>query len=236
MNGRRSIHLYKLQEDTQMAKASLLVGTDASPEAESRAVQRILSIYNRLKADEGLNQTLLAQKMGLKQQSAISQYFLGKVPLNMTAVVNFAQAMNVSPSDIYPELMEPVRTSFYPKVSIAVRYAIRGNPTIDAIQSVEVQGDLEPYAVQINVDEYLPYIAKDSFIVCSNRVKPQSGAEVFVELNDGNRFVGRFFYSEKGITQVLKLQDNCIYDLQSEDVIVCDMVIGTHRQNNWELK
>ena len=183
-----------------MAKASLLVGTDASPEAESRAVQRILSIYNRLKADEGLNQTLLAQKMGLKQQSAISQYFLGKVPLNMTAVVNFAQAMNVSPSDIYPELMEPVRTSFYPKVSIAVRYAIKGNPTIDAIQSVEVQGDLEPYAVQINVDEYLPYIAKDSFIVCSNRVKPQSGAEVFVELNDGNRFVGRFFYSEKGIT------------------------------------
>jgi transcriptional regulator with XRE-family HTH domain len=219
-----------------MAKASLLVGTDASPEAESRAVQRILSIYNRLKADEGLNQTLLAQKMGLKQQSAISQYFLGKVPLNMTAVVNFAQAMNVSPSDIYPELMEPVRTSFYPKVSIAVRYAIKGNPTIDAIQSVEVQGDLEPYAVQINVDDYLPYIAKDSFIVCSNRVKPQSGAEVFVELNDGNRFVGRFFYSEKGITQVLKLQDNCIYDLQSEDVIVCDMVIGTHRQNNWELK
>jgi transcriptional regulator with XRE-family HTH domain len=219
-----------------MAKASLLVGTDASPEAESRAIQRILSIYNRLKADEGLNQTLLAQKMGLKQQSAISQYFLGKVPLNMTAVVNFAQAMNVSPSDIYPELMEPVRTSFYPKVSIAVRYAIRGNPTIDAIQSVEVQGDLEPYAVQINVDDYLPYIAKDSFIVCSNRVKPQSGAEVFVELNDGNRFVGRFFYSEKGITQVLKLQDNCIYDLQSEDVIVCDMVIGTHRQNNWELK
>ena len=219
-----------------MAKASLLVGTDASPEAESRAVQRILSIYNRLKADEGLNQTLLAQKMGLKQQSAISQYFLGKVPLNMTAVVNFAQAMNVSPSDIYPELMEPVRTSFYPKVSIAVRYAIRGNPTIDAIQSVEVQGDLEPYAVQINVDDYLPYIAKDSFIVCSNRVKPQSGAEVFVELNDGDRFVGRFFYSEKGITQVLKLQDNCIYDLQSEDVIVCDMVIGTHRQNNWELK
>lgn len=219
-----------------MAKASLLVGTDASPEAESRAVQRILSIYKRLKADEGLNQTLLAQKMGLKQQSAISQYFLGKVPLNMTAVVNFAQAMNVSPSDIYPELMEPVRTSFYPKVSIAVRYAIRGNPTIDAIQSVEVQGDLEPYAVQINVDDYLPYIAKDSFLVCSNRVKPQSGAEVFVELNDGNRFVGRFFYSEKGITQVLKLQDNCIYDLQSEDVIVCDMVIGTHRRNNWELK
>ena len=219
-----------------MAKASSLVGANLDPQSESRAVQRILNVYNRLKAEEGLNQTVLAQRMGLKQQSAISQYFLGKVPLNMTAVVNFAQALKVSPSELYPELMEPVRTSFYPKTSIAVRYAIRGNPTIDAIQSVEVQGDLEPYAVQINVDEYLPYIAKDSFIVCSNRVKTQSGAEVFVELNDGNRFVGRFFYSEKGITQVLKLQDNCIYDLQSEDVIVCDMVIGTHRQNNWELK
>lgn len=219
-----------------MAKASSLVGANLDPQSESRAVQRILSIYNRLKKEEGLNQTILAQRMGLKQQSAISQYFLGKVPLNMTAVVNFAQALNVSPSDIYPELMEPVRTSFFPKVSIKVRYAIKGDPRIESIQSVEVQGDLEPYAVQIDVDDYLPYIAKDSFVVCSNRVKPQSGAEVFIELSDGSRFVARFIEDNNGLTQVLKLQDNRIYDLKSNEVTICDMVIGTHRATSWELK
>jgi hypothetical protein len=219
-----------------MARASLLVGAAVSPESEARAVQRIIQIYNRQKSEDGLNQTILAKRMGLKQQSAISQYFLEKVPLNMTAVVNFAQAMSVSPLDIYPELMEPVRTSFYPQIEIQVRYAIRGKPTIQAIQSVEIQGDLEPYAVQIDVDHYLPYIAKDSFIVCSNRVKPQAGAEVFVELNDGIRFVGRFFNDNAGITQILKLQDNCTYDLQSDEVKTCDMVIGTHRATNWELK
>ena len=219
-----------------MAKASYLAGANLTPESEARAVQRILAVYNRQKSEEGLSQTILAKRMGYKQQSAVSQYLLEKVSLNMTVVVNFAQAMNVSPSDLYPELMEPVRTSFFPKVSINVRYAIQGIPTILAIQSVEVQGDLEPYAVQIDVDDYLPYIAKDSFIVCSNRVKPQSGAEVFVELNDGVRFVGRFFYDNEGITQVLKLQDNRIYDFPSTDIVVCDMVIGTHRANNWELK
>ena len=219
-----------------MAKASNLAGANVTPESEARAIKRIITVYNRLKSEEGLNQTILAARMGLKQQSAISQYFLEKVPLNMTAVVNFAQALNVSPSDLYPELMEPVRISFFPKVSINVRYAIKGLPTILAIQSVEVQADLEPYAVQIDVDDYLPYIAKDSFIVCSNRVKPQSGAEVFVELNDGVRFVGRFFQDNDGVTQILKLQDNRIYDFSNKDIVLCDMVIGTHRANNWELK
>jgi transcriptional regulator with XRE-family HTH domain len=219
-----------------MAKASSLAGANMSPEAESRAVKRIITVYNRLKSQDGLNQTILAKRMGLKQQSAISQYFLEKVPLNMTAVVNFAQAMNVSPSDLYPELMEPVRTSFFPKVSIEVRYAINGVPTISTIQSLEIQADLDPYAVQIDVDDYLPYIAKDSFVVCSPRVKPQAGAEVFVELNDGVRFVGRFFGEDDGITQVMKLQDNRIYDIRNEDLVLCDMVIGTHRATNWELR
>jgi len=219
-----------------MARASNLAGAQTSPETEASAVQRLIAIYNRQKSETGLNQTTLAKRMGLKQQSAVSQYFLEKVPLNLTAVVNFAQALDVSPSDIYPELMEPVRASFFPKVEISVRYAIQGKPSILTIQSVEVQGDLAPYAVQVDVDDYLPYISKDSFIVCSNRVKPQEGAEVFIELHDGNRFIARYFYDKDGVTQVLKLQDNRIYDFQSQAIAVCDMVIGTHRATNWELR
>ena len=221
-----------------MAKASSLVGTNVSPEAESRAMQRIITVYNRLKAEKGLNQTILAKRMGLKQQSAISQYFREKVPLNMTAVVNFAQALNVSPSDIYPELMEPVRTSFFPKVSIAVRYAIKGVPTISTIEALEIQADLDPYAVQINVDDYLPYISRDSFIICSHRVKPQPGAEVYVQLNDGIRFVARFIEdnANEKTTQILQMQDNKPRIIKNEDLAFCDMVIGTHRATNWELR
>ena len=219
-----------------MAKVSLIKGTKISKLTEQAAVNRLNAIFNEQKENTGLNQTKLANKMGLGQQSAVSQYFLGKVPLNLTAVINFAQALNVSPRDIYPELIEPVHAAFFPRTEINVRCAIAGVPTITSIQSVDVQADLEPYAVQIDVDDYLPYIAVDSFVICSPRVKPQAGAEVFMELQDGSKFICRFLRDEEGVTQIIKLKDNISYDINNDNVKTCDQVIGTHRANNWELR
>ena len=212
-----------------MAKVSQLQGVNLSPATEEKAVKRLTAIYERLKSEEQLNQTILAHRMGLKQQSAISQYFLGKVPLNMIAVVNFAQALNVSPSDIYPELMEPVRTSFLRKIDIPVRYAIIGLPTIKNIQYAQIQEGLEEYGVHLNVADYLPYKTMNSFVVCSNLVKVNKNDEVFIKLNDGTRFVGRFLGDENGITRVIKLQDNEIHEIQNDDIDVCDIVLATQR-------
>ena len=98
-----------------MAIASKLPGTENDKEQMRKAVDNLKKIYQEKKKKEGLNQTKLAELMGIKQQSAISQYLLGKIPLNVISVLNFAQALEVSPLEIYPELMQPVYDLFQTK-------------------------------------------------------------------------------------------------------------------------
>lgn len=220
-----------------MAKVSYLVGTTVSPDAEARAVKRIVAVFNELKLTENLSQAVLAKRMGLKQQSAISQYFRGACALNMIAVVNFAQALNVSPSDIYPELMEPVRASFLKKIEIEVRYAIVGTPIIKTVQYAKIQDDLEEYGVHLNVSDYMPYKQINSFVICSNLVKINQYDEVFITLSDETRFLARFMSDKDGVTKVLKLEDNKMHDIPNNTLIVCDAVIATQRAaNTLELK
>ena len=98
-----------------MGTVTKLFGTDPSPQNEAEALVRLNEIYQRQKSENRLTQKKLAGLMGMKEQSAVSQYLLGKVPLNSMAVLNFAQAMNVSPLKIYPELMEPIEKLFATK-------------------------------------------------------------------------------------------------------------------------
>jgi len=95
-----------------MATVSQLFGTNPSPQHAEAALKRLNDIYLFQKSENGLTQKKLAALLGMKQQSAVSQYLLGKVPLNSMAVLNFAQAMNVSPLKIYPELMKPIEKLF----------------------------------------------------------------------------------------------------------------------------
>ena len=69
----------------------------------------------------------------------------------------------------------------------------------------------------------------NSFVVCSNLVKVNKDDEVFIKLNDGNRFVARFLNNDDGITRVIKLQDNEIHEIQNDDIDICDIVLATQR-------
>ena len=97
-----------------MAIASKLPGTENDKEQMRKAVDNLKKIYQEKKKKEGLNQTKLAKLMGIKQQSAISQYFLEKIDLNIVTVINFAEALEVSPLEIWPELMQRVYDSYHP--------------------------------------------------------------------------------------------------------------------------
>lgn len=219
-----------------MAKLNSVPFAKVTEDEEKRAVGRIGAVYDRLKREGVLNQTILAERMGLKQQSAVSQYLRRKIPLNMTAVIRFSYALKVSPSYLYPELMDSVRKLFYPEISVSVRVAINGNSTVQDVNHIQMQNGLDPYAVEVNVDDYLPYIRNGSFIVCSSSVEPKAGSKVFVELSDGSRFIARLLNEDAGITQVLKLQDNRIYDLLSSVVEHCDMVIDSPSPDRLEIR
>lgn len=43
---------------------------------------------------------------GWKTQAAVSQYVLGKIPLNLEALIKFARELNVHPSEISPALTD----------------------------------------------------------------------------------------------------------------------------------
>lgn len=51
-------------------------------------------------------QESLAHEAGWKTQGAVSQYLLGKIPLNIEALLKFAKALNVAPDTISPSLAQ----------------------------------------------------------------------------------------------------------------------------------
>lgn len=56
------------------------------------------------RSNAGATQEWLAHQCGWRTQGAVSQYMLGKIPLNLPALLKFAGAMGIAPSAISPTL------------------------------------------------------------------------------------------------------------------------------------
>ncbi|EJO2709888.1 helix-turn-helix transcriptional regulator [Salmonella enterica] len=67
---------------------------------------------DRLKAivskQHGLTQATLADELGFSNQSAVSQYLNGKIPLNIDAAIKFAERLCCSVSDFSPSIQEEI--------------------------------------------------------------------------------------------------------------------------------
>ncbi|MCC7005490.1 MAG: LexA family transcriptional regulator [Ottowia sp.] len=69
--------------------------------------RRLRELFNAARAhDRSLTQEKLAFICGWKTQGAVSQYFLGKIPLNLEALLRFSKALHTSPDAISPTLAE----------------------------------------------------------------------------------------------------------------------------------
>lgn len=71
---------------------------------QKQAAGRLRALWEAKKRDLGLTQEAVAFDFGFKQQSAVSQYLNALIPLNVSALLKFADKLEVSPEDIYPEL------------------------------------------------------------------------------------------------------------------------------------
>lgn len=72
-------------------------------EADLAAAARLQALWE--KRPEGVKQQVVADILDITQ-SAVSQFLLGKIPLNYTAVVAFARALGCRPEDIRTDLPE----------------------------------------------------------------------------------------------------------------------------------
>lgn len=74
-----------------------------SPEQLADAA-RLKAIYTAKKRELGLTQESLASACGWESQGTVSQYFNGKIPLNVEAAVKFAKELYCSVADFSPRL------------------------------------------------------------------------------------------------------------------------------------
>lgn len=71
---------------------------------EQADARRLQAVWNRQKKAIGLTQEQVAADCGWSTQGAFSQYLLGRIPLNLRAVVKLARALHVEPHEISPRL------------------------------------------------------------------------------------------------------------------------------------
>ncbi|ANN71530.1 S24 family peptidase [Bordetella bronchialis] len=75
---------------------------------------RLRRLYERWKherraAGELASQEVVAGLLGFSSQSSVSQYVNGRIPLNVSAVLKFAELLSVKPHDISPDLAKEIQ-------------------------------------------------------------------------------------------------------------------------------
>lgn len=77
-------------------------------QADRQAATKLKKIWQKLPADKKPTQEQLANRMqdvlGTGSQSAVSQYMNGQIPLNLNAVLFFADELGCQPQDIRDDL------------------------------------------------------------------------------------------------------------------------------------
>lgn len=71
---------------------------------EIEAAKRLRKIWDAKKKELNLSQEKIAFECNWSGQSAFSQYYHGRVPLNTEAVLKLAKALQVEPTEIMPEI------------------------------------------------------------------------------------------------------------------------------------
>lgn len=78
------------------------------PDYITEEAQRLKAAYQaRKRVDKSLTQEMIADHFNWAGQSAVSQYMNGRIPLNLQALLGFAEILQVQPSHISPRLVSP---------------------------------------------------------------------------------------------------------------------------------
>jgi len=73
-------------------------------EEEKADADRLKDAWLKFKAKHRISQEEMAHRCGWKAQGAFSQYVLGRIPLNMEALVRMSAVMGIDPATISPRL------------------------------------------------------------------------------------------------------------------------------------
>ncbi len=173
-------------------------GSKATP--STRTVQHkqdgnelLLSMWTRKKAELNLSQKDVAEMFGVKNQTAISQYLNGRIPLNLDAAVKFSKILQCNLSEIAPGSAAYLRQALPETLDKAVAGFIPADRALtyltckdDAVAPLISAGDLvalDPdvktivsgiYAIKGyggDIDFREVTVTKDQIVLSGNQVK-----------------------------------------------------------------
>lgn len=163
------------------------------------AARNLKRVYEAKKySPEKLTQKKLADLMGFNQQSTVSQYLLGKLPISLETAANFARVLEVDPSEIRPDFyaalsIKPVTQE---QRRIEVRCTITGSPVsanfVETTTEKEANAVAE-YAVIVDTPIYRKAgIRKNAALIIAEGVQPLPDDDVYAEFDDGSKMIATY--------------------------------------------
>jgi transcriptional regulator with XRE-family HTH domain len=136
--------------------------------AEKRAAAKLKQLYARKRdVDVNLTQETLAAELRITQP-ALSQYMNGIVPLGLDIVLQLAEALEVAPADIYPEITKIIQriTHRIKEEIIPIMGTVTGEvPQFHQVAAVNIAVAKHCYAVHVDTDEMSMYLPPGTYLI-----------------------------------------------------------------------
>jgi len=218
--------------------------------------QRLQAIWALKKDDLDLTQESIALRCGWKTQGAFSQYLLGKIRLNLEALIKISEALHVSPEEISPRLAERLRRPVIPNASTgglaeaAHPRSSKGIPILGKTQGnsgghweelgypagysegmLEARShDPEAYALLAEGDAMAPRIRAGEAILVEPHHPAQPGDEVVVRLKTEEMMVRVIVSRREGwITLDALSGDEARIVVREQEIVAMHFVAGVFR-------
>ncbi|WP_429521166.1 LexA family transcriptional regulator [Pseudomonas sp. 2725] len=162
--------------------------TISDDETRKAEALRLKAIYqDRKRKDPTLTQDKIADMCDWSGQSVVSQYLNGRIPLNLSALLKLANALNFEPQEVSPRLAAYTEiTHFRPKQSISAESYKNLNLSVHPIEVWDDNTPLGPDEVE------LPFFKEVE-------LSAGKGSEVMLETNGRKLRFGKRTLKRKNI-------------------------------------
>lgn len=205
-------------------------------EKDRANARRLNNFWKAKKNQLNLDQGKAAKLLGYTAQATISQQLNAKFALNTDAILKWAQLLQVSPSDIDPDLGAlglSDTTLRRVKVPIAARMSGTQPGPFETVEIVtRMTRDL--YGVTVDTDGFEPFAKKGSTLIVSKDEEPVSGDEVFIQYETASQrvhIVKRFVATDedRGVIIVKGLTSEEMEELSKDRVALIDPIVSVER-------
>lgn len=195
---------------------------------------RLKALYAEWKAnDRSHTQAYAAKHMGITQ-SAVSQYLLGRIALNLETLLKFTTLFGCRPEEISPSLADAFYRSYPGAVDDGTQSRLNSPAYLPTAQPIEVRAKLTArsdgsiaystvdtvpgyldmstqhasvYAIQVDGDGLAPLARNGWYLVVTPDVGPKPGDYAVVVRENGDEQVLEYLFSRGGTREFMLLGD-----------------------------